>query len=1028
MTYGDVTVVPGPRLNLVLGPNGTGKSSLVNALCLGLGGAPNLLGRAESVKDFVRKGCQQGSTEIHLSSGSDRPIIITRQMNSEDGTSKWLLNNQASTKENVLKKVADLKIQVDNLCQFLPQDKVVMFARLSPIELLRETEKAIGSGHLWELHQSLADKANSLRDDKEDVQRKESDLEHNRQANSALEREVQRFKERDDVLKKVTLLNQRLPWLRYEECKADYRQLQDQQKAMVRELEHKQRQLTQQQLPLREHEKAAQSAAQAMRQGRAMLGKLEPTINTEYDASYALCDEMEVQHERIQSLDEAAQEHAANLERLQKKVDDTRAELQELGPGPQVGAARSKELSERQLALGREYRDAQGTLETLTEDINADQAQLTRLKGSLRELDNEKAQRLHLLEQRNPGITEVTRWIQDHKDQFRGQVLGPIACEVECGNSSHKDMLEQHIAGQVWVMFVTEQEGDQEFLMAKQRELRWRYKPTISCFNGDPSAPLQHPKGDPSTLSRYGVTHTLDQVFTAPGLVKHVLAAEGVINETYICERGAEQHVEELSVSHGITTLWTPDNQIRINVSLYNSAARSQMVIPIRPARMLKVNATNSSARQQLAAQIKEKEEAVASQMAGRQGAKEALQAVEAQREEVRREQKAITDDRARHERKVRTASTKLKAEEANLAKQRTRPDPRDEKPQLEAELKKTAAQAVARALKSVQVMEKMWGKMKNFHPVGLQATQLDLIVDAMKKAGEGLDDEVRAQKVALERFESIVAEGRHRVVRALEVADTAMGGRATEAQKQAFRALDQYGTDVAAVEASVELLQAEADRIICTNPRVMEEHRKRCEHIAKVEAELREKEDQVAILTADIASLEERWLPELRDVTMKINATFSQIFAKIACAGEVVLHVDQYDYNLCAMHIKVKFREAEELQPLNAQRQSGGERSVSTILYLVALQGVAACPFRIVDEINQGMDPQNERKVFLELVRAATGEGTPQAFLLTPKLLPELPFSPAVTVLQIMNGPHIAGVATGFTQETLCRQPIAAC
>lgn len=38
--------------------------------------------------------------------------------------------------------------------------------------------------------------------------------------------------------------------------------------------------------------------------------------------------------------------------------------------------------------------------------------------------------------------------------------------------------------------------------------------------------------------------------------------------------------------------------------------------------------------------------------MAGRQGAKEALQAVEAQREEVRREQKAITDDRARHERK----------------------------------------------------------------------------------------------------------------------------------------------------------------------------------------------------------------------------------------------------------------------------------------------------------------------------------------------------------------------------------------
>lgn len=36
--------------------------------------------------------------------------------------------------------------------------------------------------------------------------------------------------------------------------------------------------------------------------------------------------------------------------------------------------------------------------------------------------------------------------------------------------------------------------------------------------------------------------------------------------------------------------------------------------------------------------------------------------------------------------------------------------------------------------------------------------------------------------------------------------------------------------------------------------------------------------------------------------------------------------------------------------------RQSGGERSVSTMLYLVALTGVTVTPFRVVDEINQGM------------------------------------------------------------------------
>ena len=33
---------------------------------------------------------------------------------------------------------------------------------------------------------------------------------------------------------------------------------------------------------------------------------------------------------------------------------------------------------------------------------------------------------------------------------------------------------------------------------------------------------------------------------------------------------------------------------------------------------------------------------------------------------------------------------------------------------------------------------------------------------------------------------------------------------------------------------------------------------------------------------------------------------------------------------------------------------QSGGERSVSTMLYLMALQELTKCPFRVVDEINQ--------------------------------------------------------------------------
>ena len=51
---------------------------------------------------------------------------------------------------------------------------------------------------------------------------------------------------------------------------------------------------------------------------------------------------------------------------------------------------------------------------------------------------------------------------------------------------------------------------------------------------------------------------------------------------------------------------------------------------------------------------------------------------------------------------------------------------------------------------------------------------------------------------------------------------------------------------------------------------------------------------------------------------------------------------------------VKVAFREKEELTQLAPAKQSGGEKAVSTMLFLLAMQDVTPLPFRVVDEINQ--------------------------------------------------------------------------
>lgn len=135
----------------------------------------------------------------------------------------------------------------------------------------------------------------------------------------------------------------------------------------------------------------------------------------------------------------------------------------------------------------------------------------------------------------------------------------------------------------------------------------------------------------------------------------------------------------------------------------------------------------------------------------------------------------------------------------------------------------------------------------------------------------------------------------------------------------------------------------------------------------------------------------------------------------------------------------------------LDSQRQSGGERAVSTVFYLMSLQSLTRSPFRVVDEINQGMDPRNERLVHSRMVAIATGnddwvpEANPsdtatnqpggaaedvadvvrqveegieradlgtasgsQYFLVTPKLLHDLRYEEGMRVMCIVSGEHL--------------------
>ena len=57
---------PFGSLNMVVGPNGTGKSTILCAICLGLGGEPRLLGRADDARLFIMHEQDLAEVEIEV--------------------------------------------------------------------------------------------------------------------------------------------------------------------------------------------------------------------------------------------------------------------------------------------------------------------------------------------------------------------------------------------------------------------------------------------------------------------------------------------------------------------------------------------------------------------------------------------------------------------------------------------------------------------------------------------------------------------------------------------------------------------------------------------------------------------------------------------------------------------------------------------------------------------------------------------------------------------------------------------------
>jgi chromosome segregation ATPase len=224
VTYEKAEFFPGPNLNMVIGPNGTGKSSLVCAICLGLGWGAKHLGRAGEVGEFVKHNMPDAHIEIELQRRhNEAHNHVVRSRIVRDGNNReWWLNNKKTSLRAVQELTRSLSIQIDNLCQFLPQDKVSEFAALTPVELLQQTQRAAAPEAMLDWHNELKKYRKEQKElemqntnDKEQLET----LEHRQ---DGLRAEVARLEERKQIQEQVAFLKKSQPFVKYRQARLEH--------------------------------------------------------------------------------------------------------------------------------------------------------------------------------------------------------------------------------------------------------------------------------------------------------------------------------------------------------------------------------------------------------------------------------------------------------------------------------------------------------------------------------------------------------------------------------------------------------------------------------------------------------------------------------------------------------------------------------------------------------------------------------------------------------------------------------------
>ncbi|KAI0690848.1 hypothetical protein BC835DRAFT_1407403 [Cytidiella melzeri] len=1019
VTYDYVEFSPGAYLNMILGPNGTGKSSIACAICLGLNFPPSVLGRQSELQSFVKLGKEDGHIEIELKGSKGRPnIVVRRTLNSQTKSSQFTINGANVTGKEVNQRMQDLNVQVTNLCSFLPQDKVAEFAAMTRPQLLRETQRAAGNANLTNWHDTLIESGKELKVMQEKLEGDQARLQNDQQRNVNLERDVKLYEERQQIEREIEYLDILLPFKEYLEALHLYEQTKAAQRPLAAQLEALKKKHAPY-LQLQQSFKAQFEDISRRRDALKNSSRLKfSNMRKRWDDAETLDQEAENHKSKLENLRQAERDRHKRIESMKERIAKLKKEV---ASPPEVGdtEAMKQELSAARAAsqgITERQRRLQDSQKELVDQEMSLKAAIDDNQRKLRQLDDASHRKLQALVQWDRDCGDTVAWLRQNRHRFKMEIFEPAMLSITVPNQSFAASVEAFFGPNELKTFVAQCEEDYQLLnrlVADTPEALGRKARINTWFRTKPHNQNPQPPLGVEELHRLGFDgYALDYVDCPEGMRWWLQSALNLHRTVSVIIRVDPTQAMNVLSRNGSISYVIGKIYNNVKRSKYGKRLAQNQTREIAPARNLATTAVDPNVKRQHDQAIAEAQDGLRICRAEMDKLSEEDSEIQTEYREAKKQYENVLAKRDHATNLLRAydrAKLNLTSSEAELQRLHEAPSVETERTQLKRSILRLAVQR-AEILGDYQLlMRQAIKEQADCTRAGIEHLQ----VSAKKTALDALcHDQKQENDEAMARF--TVANQRYKAAK-LDVREkmrisTAKLDAASEPTKEKFHELEDAGPgngdprSAEEIEAELGALKAQLEMNMHTNAGVVEQYKQRQLEIAQLSQSIEELEEKMGNVQDRIKRTRDKWEPALMSLVDDIGAKFSSAFDRIGCAGEVKVAPHE-DFDKWSIEIYVKFRDSERMQLLSAERQSGGERSLTTILYLMSLTAHAKAPFSLVDEINQGMDVSYERTAHNSLVDVTCEADAGQYFLITPKLLPNLRYHNRMKVLCVNNG-----------------------